>query len=276
MRRLPCDADYRLRMDALRSAVGDDERAGRLPWVVIANAGATNTGSVDPLAELADFCEERKLWLHVDAAYGWPMALTAEGRGLLAGIARADSITLDPHKWFAQPFEAGCLLVRRGELLQQTFMMRPEYMQDVVPQHDEVNFCDQGIALTRRFRALKIWFSLKALGVGWFRRLVEHCCALAEYAQALLEQTGRFEITSRRKLSIVCFRYVPRRAMPLDALQQAIADNLARGGQAFLSTTRLDGRTTLRFCFINWRTLAPDVEAVVALLQRIGERLESG
>jgi glutamate/tyrosine decarboxylase-like PLP-dependent enzyme len=276
IRALPCDADYRLRMDALRGAVAEDERAGRLPWVVIVNAGATNTGSVDPFAELADFCEARRLWLHVDAAYGWPMALTAEGRGLLKGIERADSITLDPHKWFAQGFEAGCLLVRRGELLQQTFMMRPEYMQDVVPNHDEINFCDQGIALTRRFRALKIWFSLKLLGVGWFRRLIEHGCALAEYAQALLEQTGRFEITSRRKLSIVCFRYVPKRLMPLDALQQAIADELARSGEAFLSTTRLDGRTTLRFCFINGRTAAQDVEAIVALLQRIGERMENG
>jgi glutamate/tyrosine decarboxylase-like PLP-dependent enzyme len=157
-------------------------------------------------------------------------------------------------------------------------MMRPEYMQDVVPRPDEINFCDQGIALTRRFRALKIWFSLKLLGVGWFRRLIEHDCALAEYAQALLEQTGRFEIVSRRKLSIVCFRYVPKRTvfMPLDALQQAIADELARSGEAFLSTTRLAGRTTLRFCFINWRTTAQDVEAIVALLQRIGARLENG
>jgi aromatic-L-amino-acid decarboxylase len=312
IRPLACDADYRLRVDAVRAAVAEDERAGRLPWVVIANAGATNTGSVDPLAELADFCAlfgarapsegvgecpslgarapkspQRKLWLHVDAAYGWPMALTVgcvertvEASGafhtpyILHGIERADSITLDPHKWFAQPFEAGCLLVRRGVLLQQTFMMRPDYMQDVVPHHDEINFCDQGIALTRRFRALKIWFSLKLLGVGWFRRLIEHDCALAEYAQALLEETGRFEITSRRKLSIVCFRYVPRRALPLDALQQAIADELARSGEAFLSTTRLDGRTTLRFCFINWRTTAQDVEAIVAMLTEIGARLE--
>jgi glutamate/tyrosine decarboxylase-like PLP-dependent enzyme len=301
IRPLACDTDYRLQMDALSAAVAEDEWAGRIPWVVIANAGTTNTGSVDPLGELADFCvpfgarapsegvgaspslgarapkcTQRKLWLHVDAAYGWPMALTGEGRGLLKGIARADSITLDPHKWFAQPFEAGCLLVRRGELLQQTFMMRPEYMQDVVPRHDEINFCDQGIALTRRFRALKIWFSLKLLGVSWFRRLMEHDCALAEYAQALLAQTGRFEITSKRKLSIICFRYVPRRALPLDALQQAIADELARSGQAFLSTTRLDGRTTLRFCFTNWRTTAQDVEAIVAILAEIGARLEKG
>jgi glutamate/tyrosine decarboxylase-like PLP-dependent enzyme len=153
--------------------------------------------------------------------------------------------------------------------------MRAEYMQDVVPGLGEINFCDQGIALTRRFGALKIWFSVKLLGVGWFRRLIEHGCALAEYAQALLEQSGRFEISSRRKLSIVCFRYVPRRSLPPDVLQQAIADELVRSGAAFLSTTRLDGRTTLRFCFVNWRATAQDVDAIVALVREIGERIET-
>jgi glutamate/tyrosine decarboxylase-like PLP-dependent enzyme len=273
IRPLPCDADFRLRFEALESAAAQDEREGRRPWLVMASAGATNTGSVDPLPELADFCAARGLWLHVDAAYGWPMVLTAEGRRTLRGIERADSITLDPHKWFAQPFEAGGLLVRRGELLAQSFTLRPEYMQDVVPRSDELNFCDQGIALTRRFRALKIWFSIKLLGVGWFRRLIEHCCALTDYAEALLEQTGCFEITSGRKLSIVCFRYVPRAPGAGDGLQEAIAEELLRSGRAFLSTTRLSGRTTLRLCFVNWRTTAADVEEVIATLQAIGDRL---
>jgi aromatic-L-amino-acid decarboxylase len=277
VRPLSCDGEYRLTMDSLRNAVAEDKRAGRLPWLVLANAGTTNTGTVDPLAALADFCQRNKLWLHVDAAYGWPMALTADGRTLLRGIGGADSITLDPHKWFAQPFEAGCLLVRRGELLARTFMMRPEYMQDVIPDEDEVNFCDLGIALTRRFRALKIWFSIKLLGIAWFRRLIEHAIALAEYAQALLEQSGRFEITSRRKLSVVCFRYLPPRRPPaqrIDALQLEIAEELLRTGRAFLSTTRLNGQSTLRLCFVNWRTTAADVEEVVGLLGEIGERLE--
>jgi aromatic-L-amino-acid decarboxylase len=298
IRPLACDTDFRLNMDALHAAVAEDQRAGRLPWLVLANAGTTNTGSVDPLTPLADFCTDRRLWLHVDAAYGWPMALTEEGRTLLHGIERADSITLDPHKWFAQPFEAGCLLVRRGELLAKTFALRPEYMQDVVPNADEVNFCDLGIALTRRFRALKIWFSIKLLGIAWFRRLIEHDIALAEYAQGLLEQTGRFEITSRRKLSVVCFRYLPspprgrgvggtippspprgrgaggEGESSLDSLQLAIADELTRTGRAFLSTTRLHGKSTLRLCFVSWRTTAADVEEVVGLLREIGERLE--
>ncbi len=151
--------------------------------------------------------------------------------------------------------------------------MRPEYMQDVIPHHDEINFCDHGIALTRRFRALKIWFSIKLLGLAWHRRLIERSCALAEYAQALLEAARCFEITSSRKLGIVCFRYRSKNAVDEDALQQAIAAELLRTGRAFLSTTRLHGCTTLRFCFVNWRTTAADVEEIVRLLQDIGARL---
>lgn len=271
VRPIPCDTDFRLRVDALRTAIADDLAAGRLPWMIVANAGTTNTGSVDPLGQLSDLRDQHRLWLHVDAAYGWAAALTPRGRACLESIARADSITLDPHKWFAQPFEAGGLLVRRGELLRDTFMMRPEYMQDVVPNHDEVNFCDHGIALTRRFRALKIWLSIKTLGVAWFRRLIEHTWALTEYAQALLEQSGRFEITSPQRFSIVCFRYVPGS----DDVQQAIADELLKTGRAFLSTTRLNGRTTLRFCFVSWRTTARDVEEIVDLLLEIGRRLQA-
>ena len=190
----------------------------------------------------------------------------------LCVIERADSITLDPHKWFAQPFEAGCLLVRDGDGLARAFSMRPEYMQDVIPHHDEINFCDHGIALTRRFRALKIWFSIKLLGLAWHRRLIEHSCALAAYAQALLEAAGCFKITSPRQLGIVCFRYVRAGASNSgdDALQQALAEQLLRTGRAFLSTTRLNGRTTLRFCFVNWRTTAADVEEIVGLLHTIG------
>lgn len=276
IRPLACDKDFRLQVDVLRHAIAEDECAGRLPWLVIANAGTTNTGSIDPLADLVEVCRERKTWLHVDAAYGWAATLAKEGRSALRGLEGADSLTLDPHKWLAQPFEAGCLLVRQGELLGRTFSMRPEYMQDVVPNPDEINFCDQGIALTRRFRALKIWFSLKLLGLSWHRQLIEHCCALAEYAQALLEEAACFEITSGRKLSIVCFRFLPTRPCTpesMDALQQAVAAELLRTGRAFLSTTRLQGRTTLRFCFVNWRTTAADVEEIVFRLKQIGGRL---
>src|SRR5262249_22365304 len=168
-------------------AVARDRAVGRLPWVVVANAGATNTGTIDPLAVLAEVCREHRLWLHADAAYGWAAALIPEGKASLEGIGRSDSITLDPHKWFGQTFEAGVVLVRDGKQLARTFAMRPEYMQDVEPADDEINFADHSLALTRRFRALRVWLSVKTLGVGWFRTMIAHCCNLAEFAQGLLE-----------------------------------------------------------------------------------------
>ncbi|MBI1915179.1 MAG: hypothetical protein HYS12_10635 [Planctomycetes bacterium] len=193
VRPVPTDGRYRLRIDALAELIRRDREEGRRPWALVANAGATNTGAVDALAPLGDFCRREQLWFHVDAAYGWVAVLTPEGKALLEGIGAADSLTLDPHKWFGQTFESGCVLVRDGRLLGQTFAMRPEYMQDVEPAEDQVNFADYGIALTRRFRSLKIWLSVQVLGLSWFRRLVEHCCLLAEYGQRLLEEAGCFE-----------------------------------------------------------------------------------
>lgn len=278
---VPADAQFRLDPAALVEAIRRDRAAGQIPWTVVANAGATNTGAIDPLAEVARICREQGLWLHADAAYGWPALLIEEGRRALAGIEEADSVTLDPHKWFGQTFEAGCVLVRDGRRLGDCFALRPDYMQDVEPSsEDEINFADHGLALTRRFRALKIWFSVKALGLSWFRGLAERCCQLAGLAQALLERSGDFEILSPRQLSIVCFRYRPhdRRLddATLDRLNLAMIDDLRATGRAFISSTRLAGRVALRFCFINWRTTSGDVEEIVQLLSGIGRRLVGG
>ena len=283
VRAVPADERFRLRLDALAGLVRRDRDEGVRPWAMVANAGATNTGAVDALAPLADFCHRERLWLHVDAAYGWVAALTAEGKTLLEGIGAADSLTLDPHKWFGQTFEAGCVLVRDGPLLARAFTMRPDYLQDVEPAESEINFADHSIALTRRFRALKIWLSVQVLGLGWFRRLVEHCCRLANYGQRLLEEAGCFEILSPRALSIVGFRYVPPEFTSqgaeadrrLDTLNLALVEALRATGRAFISSTRLDGRVALRFCFVNWRTTAADVEEVVGLLRTLGQRLTS-
>jgi glutamate/tyrosine decarboxylase-like PLP-dependent enzyme len=277
LRPLPADRHYRMQPETLARAAAEDLNAGRLPWLVVANAGATNTGTVDPLDELANVCRNDRLWLHVDAAYGWPAVLTPEGKELLRGIERADSVTLDPHKWFGQTFEAGCVLIRQGRQLHDTFALRPDYMQDVAPGADEVNFADEGLALTRRFRALKIWLSLKVLGVDWFRNLVRHGCNLAEYAQQLLVRSERIEILSPRELGIFCFRYVPavvRADQSLDHINLAIAEDLRLGGRAFLSTTRLNDRVALRLCCINWRTTAGDIEETARLLLDAGGRIE--
>jgi aromatic-L-amino-acid/L-tryptophan decarboxylase len=284
VRSIAVDADFHLAPASLADAISRDRAAGLHPWAVVANAGATNTGAVDPLDTLADLCSREGLWFHIDAAYGWSAVLTEEGRKTMHGIARADSITLDPHKWLAQTYEIGCLLIRDGKLLARTFGMSPDYMQDVAPQEDEVNFADRGLALTRRFRALKVWLSLRALGLGWFRDLVRHGCDLARLAEELLRRHEEFEVLSPRQLSILCYRFVPpllaRRAMPgsereriLDQFNLALIDAVRATGRAFLASTRLANRVALRFCFVNWRTTSADVEEVIALLRHVGSQL---
>jgi glutamate/tyrosine decarboxylase-like PLP-dependent enzyme len=270
VRALPADVDFRLIPDVLTAAIAEDRAAGKHPWTAVANGGATNSGAVDPLNSLAEMCQRERIWLHVDAAYGWPAVLTEAGRANLSGIERADSLTLDPHKWLAQTYEAGCVLVRDGSRLPAAFAIRPEYMQDVEPGEDEVNFCDLGLALTRRFKALKVWLSLQVLGIGWYRRLVERCFQLAELSQHLLEETGCFEMLSRQ-LSIVCFRHVPAGMLPerLDGWNLALVESLRKTGRVFLSSTRLRGQVYLRFCFVNWRTTTADVEEAIGLLRSL-------
>jgi aromatic-L-amino-acid decarboxylase len=262
IRVLPSDDGFRLRVDALREAVAEDRRAGRTPFCVIATAGTTNTGAVDPLGELADLCAAEKLWLHVDGAYGAPAALTARGRALLAGAERADSLSLDPHKWLFQPYEAGCLLVRRPAALQRTFAMAPEYLRDVLG--DEVNFRDRGPQLTRGARAIKLWLSFKAFGVAAVRAGIERGMALAERAQAALEAAGGWEIVTPAQLAIVTFRREGD-----DARNQALVEAAVADGYAAPSSTVLRGRTVLRLCTINPRTTDAEIDETVARLSSL-------
>lgn len=261
IRPVAVDEGHRLCLAALRQAITDDRAVGRVPWTVVATAGTTNTGAIDPLRELVALCRASGLWLHIDAAYGWANMLDPDGAAELAGIGQADSITLDPHKWLAQGFEVGALLVRDPKALERAFTLRPEYLEDVAPQAGEVNFCDRGIALTRRCRALKVWLSVKVLGLGWYRRMVTHTRTLARYAAHVLSEAG-FEVVSVR-MSIVCFT---RPGLDDDG-HRTMLQRVRQSGEAFLSSTRLGGRVVLRFCFVNWRTTASDVDQVIGLLR---------
>src|ERR1044071_2527855 len=178
VRVVPVDETLRLQPETLAAAMDADGRAGRRPFFVSASAGATNTGSVDPLGGLADLCAERGVWLHADAAYGGFAVLTERGREALAGIDRADSITLDPHKWLYQPYECGCILVRDGARLREAFEIHPddhgEYMGDVDRSGGRTAFYEHGVQLTRSFRALKLWMTLRVFGVRAVREAVAH------------------------------------------------------------------------------------------------------
>ncbi|MHC4779223.1 MAG: pyridoxal phosphate-dependent decarboxylase family protein [Planctomycetota bacterium] len=265
--RIPSDAEYRLDLQDLTRSITEDRSAGCRPFCVVANAGTTNTGAVDPLGKLADLCEAEDLWLHVDGAYGAPAALCDEGRALLQGLDRADSLTLDPHKWLFQPMELGCVLVREGKRLAETFRVTPEYMKDT---EGEINFADSGIQLTRSFRALKLWTSLKVFGVRAFRGAVARGIRLGATAEKAIRASSHFEIVTPARLGILTFEHVTggSPASPDGATNLSISAALRSEGQAMVSTTALKGRTVLRMCTNNPRTTEDDIHQVMALLEK--------
>ncbi len=266
VRVVPGDDDFRLRLPALEAAVAEDRAAGLRPFLVVANAGATSTGAIDPLDELADACAHLGLWLHADGAYGGFAALTERGRRALAGIERADSITLDPHKWLFQTYEAGCLLVRDGVLLPRTFHVMADYLKDTTVLGQEVNFADRGIQLTRRFRALKIWLSLQYFGAAAFREAIDRALDIALEAQSAIEDAPDLELLSPASLGVVCFRRHPPGVddgAALDRINTRILASINDLGEAMISSTRIRGSYALRLCIMNWRTSAEDVARIL-------------
>jgi selenocysteine lyase/cysteine desulfurase len=263
VRVLPSDRDFRLAPDTLRAAMDADVARGLSPFCVAAQGGATNTGAVDPLEELAELCRERRAWLHVDAAYGG-FAVLAD-RALLAGLDQADSVALDPHKWLYQPFECGCVLVREGRSLRRAFEILPDYLRHARADAGEVNFCDLGLQLTRSARALKLWVSLRFFGVEAFRAAIRRSLELAAHAARRVEESESLELAAPPSLGIVCFR---RRDLDEDG-NAGLAAALERSGLGLLSSTRLHGRFALRLCVLNHQSTARDVERVLAFLETV-------
>jgi aromatic-L-amino-acid decarboxylase len=266
VRVLPTDERFRMRPDALVDAMDADMHAGLRPLFVSASAGSTNTGAVDPLPELAEICKERGAWLHVDGAYGGFAALTGRGRRLLQGIELADSVTLDPHKWLYQPFECGCLLVRRGHYLRDAFEITPDYLKDTEVLAREVNFADRGVQLSRMCRALKLWVSLKYFGVAAFRTAIDRSLDLAREAQMRIENSGELELLVPATLGVVCFR---RRFESVDdedklaRLNAGLIEGLTASDEGHISSTRLRGRYALRMCVLNHTSTSDDVHRVL-------------
>jgi glutamate/tyrosine decarboxylase-like PLP-dependent enzyme len=276
IRSMPVDAEFRLAIEPLQVRVAEDRAAGLRPFCVVANAGTTNTGAVDPLTELASFCGGEGLWLHVDGAYGAPAALTESGRSKLAGMELADSLSLDPHKWLFQSIEAGCVLVRDRSLLLRTFQVMPEYLRDTHGGSDEVNFGNYGIQLTRSFRALKIWLSFKTFGVAAFREAIARGMELAEIAERQLRSTGKWEIVTPASLAVVTFRYLSPGMSPegIDSLHGRLVEAMLDDGYALATSTVLNGRPALRFCTINPRTTNAEMAETVRRMTEMARALE--
>lgn len=266
VRALPVDRTFRLSMDALDAAMRQDRAAGLLPLMVVASAGTTNTGAVDPLHAIADLCERERVWMHVDAAYGGFAVLTERGARALDGIARADSVALDPHKWLFVPFECGCLLVREPARLKAAFQILPDYLRDVAPADAAINFADYGEQLTRYSRALKVWLSVGYFGVAALRAAIDRGIDLAAYAERLVRAEPVLEVLAPAALGILCFRAHPPRmddGPELDALNERINAAVNAGGKYFISSTRVRGAFSLRICVLGYRTTEGDVAGVI-------------
>jgi aromatic-L-amino-acid/L-tryptophan decarboxylase len=264
LRVLPSDGDHRLRAETVAAAIGEDVAAGRRPLLLAAAAGATNTGAVDPLADLARVCREHGVWLHVDAAYGGFAALTERGRRTLTGLELSDSVTLDPHKWLYQPVGCGCLLVRRGHALEQAFAITAPYLADAARHDGEVNFGDLGLEQSRPFRALRVWLSISFFGVAAFRDAIDRALDLAELARHRVAEDPALESIARGELGITCFRR--RTGGGEDEAARVNAALIAAWeatGDGLLSSTRLGERYAVRLCALNHATSAADVERVL-------------
>jgi len=269
IRIIPTDIEFKLSINKLRNAIAKDRLEGLQPFCMVATAGTTNTGTVDPLSEISKICKKEDIWFHIDGAYGGAAILSKDGKKLLKGIEKADSLTVDPHKWFFQPYEMGCLLVRNSKWLKNTFTETPEYLRDVEGNESEINFYDHGVQLTRRFRALKFYMSIKTFGLKAFRDAITYNIKLAESVEDLLRKSSNWEIISPATLAVINFRYNPignkLSENELDELNQYISEKVVESREALLVTTILNGQTVLRMCLINPRTTLDDVTETILL-----------
>ena len=267
---------FRLLAGPVAAAVAEDRAAGLTPFCVAAVAGSTNTGSVDAIPELADLAEREGLWLHVDAAYGGAVRLSRRDAHRVPALERADSVTVDPHKWFFQPIDIGALLVRRREDLRRSFVQTPEYYRSSTPEDEPLGWLEYSIEGTRRMRALKLWASWRHLGTEGLGRLVESTNDLAADLNALIAASPDFEAAlPEPELSVVCFRHLPtgdRSEDELDHHQDRLQRALEISGAAWVSTTRLHGRTWLRAGVMNYMSRHADLVALLDALRSAAGR----
>jgi glutamate/tyrosine decarboxylase-like PLP-dependent enzyme len=275
IRVIPTDTEFTFSINKLKSAIAKDRLQGLLPFCLIATAGTTNTGTVDPLAQLSAICKKEDIWFHIDGAYGGAAILSPEGKLALKGIEKADSLTVDPHKWFFQPYEMGCLLVRNHTYLKHTFTEKPEYLRDVEGNQSEINFYDHGVQLTRRFRALKFYMSIKTFGLGSFRSAISYNLKLAEEVEDAFRKSPKWEVISPATLAIINFRYNPidlnLSEKKLDILNQFISKEVVNSREALLVTTILNKQVVLRMCLINPRTTMKDINETLTLCEKFAQ-----
>lgn len=277
LRRVPVDSSFRMEMSALRAAIRADRKNGKAPFCVIGTAGTVNTGTVDPLQELAAICREEGLWFHIDGAFGALAVLSPKWRNKVAGLQLADSIGFDLHKWMYVPFEAGCILVRDSKAHRSAFEITPSYLSSqgrgVAPRAPE--FAARGIDLARNFKALKIWFSLKTHGSLKYGRLIEQNIAQAHYMAALVKRNRRLELLAPVELNVVCFRYNPGLSdeNELNRMNEEILIRIQESGLAVPSGTRVSGQFAIRIAVTNHRSKNADFKLLTTKVLHLGSEL---
>lgn len=280
LRKIPTDENFHVRTDALRAQIDQDRAAGAVPCCIIGIAGATSTGVIDPLAELSTIARQNNCWFHVDGAYGGTLAFSRRHREKLRGIELADSITFDPHKWMFVPFACGAVLVQDGgRILRDAFDITPEYLNEDRGGADvEFDFFRYGQMGTRRFTSLKLWMAMKFMGRAGYAAVLEHQIELTEYLAGRLDEMGDFKRVSPVETAVVCFKYLPANAAALDGveqdrLQQRLQQKIEQGGEAWLTTTVLNGRRVLRVNINSFLTQQRHVDDLIDLLVRVSKGL---
>lgn len=275
LRLIDCDRNFQMRTDRLRDAIERDIRAGVQPIAVVASAGAVSTGSIDPLREIANIAAEYGAWFHIDGAYGALAALAEPA--LFDGLDAADSLSLDPHKWLYQPLDCGCLLYRDAVAARTAFSHSGDYAKSLIDDPVEgFVFFEESIELSRRFRALKLWLSLRYHGLGKFRTAIQNDLDLAQSLARLVREEAELELLAPVPLSAVCFRYLPAGSSDerfIDDLNRRLLQAVVRKGKVFLSNATIHGKFSLRACLVNHRAKLSDVQMVVQEVLAAGREL---
>jgi len=267
-RLVPMDGRFRMDVAALDRMVAADRRAGLRPWLVIASAGTTDTGAVDPIPAIAQVAAQHELWLHVDAAYGGFFLLCEEGRQVLNGLEKAHSIVLDPHKGLFLPYGSGAVLVRDEEWLARSQAYQADYMQDARKASGHYSPADLSLELTRPFRGLRFWLPLKLFGLAPFRAALAEKIWLARYFHAQMEQMPGWEVGPSPELSVVIYRFVPEQG-DADTCNQQLVEAVQADGKVFISSTLIDGHFFLRLAVLHFRTHLQQVDYLLSLLKKL-------
>ena len=274
IRLLPSDEHFHAVPERFEQAIKADLQTGFKPFLIVGNAGTTNTGAIDPLPALADLSAKYSLWYHIDAAYGGFFNLCEPGRKMLQGLERSDSLVLDPHKGLFVPYGCGSLLVKEGELLRRAHVLTADYLQDVFTPEGEINFSEHSPELTRSFRGLMVWLPLKLYGVPAFRENLAEKLHLTQWLYARMMAEPGFECAAEPELTVIAFRYRPQRG-DVETFNRRLLEKIVRSERLFLSSTLLQGNFVIRICILSFRTHQAEVEEAFEIIKATAKMLEN-